>query len=145
MPRRPNNGTDTIIVATAKVHRQQAITSSFDDDTRIPKSARVAFRLNASETEYCYRCNHRRHRQSASPTSHHFVVDNDTCIPKSARVAFKLNASEIVTGTPEFLAATDATNAAIATFQMAIAAQVKAVAGLELTAAKFGCAKLIYR
>jgi hypothetical protein len=41
---------DTIIVATAKVHRQQAITSSFDDDTRVPKSARVAFKLNALET-----------------------------------------------------------------------------------------------
>jgi anionic cell wall polymer biosynthesis LytR-Cps2A-Psr (LCP) family protein len=41
---------DTIIVATAKVHRQQAIASSFDNDTRIPKSARDAFKLNASET-----------------------------------------------------------------------------------------------
>jgi hypothetical protein len=84
-----------IILATNKVHRQQAITASFDDDTRIPKSARVAFKLNASET---------------------------------------------VAGTAKFLAATEATNAAIAMFQTTIAAQVKVVAGLELTAAK-----LIYR
>jgi hypothetical protein len=38
-----------VIVATAKVHRQQAITSSFDDDTRIPESARVAFKLTCVE------------------------------------------------------------------------------------------------
>jgi anionic cell wall polymer biosynthesis LytR-Cps2A-Psr (LCP) family protein len=44
------DATDTIIVATVKVHRQQVITSSFDDDTRIPKFARVAFKLNASLT-----------------------------------------------------------------------------------------------
>jgi hypothetical protein len=39
-----------IILATAKVHRQKAITASFDDDTRIPKSARVSFTLNGSKT-----------------------------------------------------------------------------------------------
>jgi hypothetical protein len=44
------DATDTIIVAPAKVHHQQAITSSVDDGTRIPKSAQVAFKLNASET-----------------------------------------------------------------------------------------------
>jgi hypothetical protein len=41
---------DTIIVGIAKVHLQQAIASSFDNDTRIPRSSRDAFKLNASET-----------------------------------------------------------------------------------------------
>jgi hypothetical protein len=45
-----NNATNATIVATTKLHRQQAFTSSFNDDTCIPKSARVAFKLNASET-----------------------------------------------------------------------------------------------
>jgi hypothetical protein len=64
-----------IILATSKVHHQQVITASFDDDTRIPRSARVAFKLNASQS----------------------------------------------------VAGTEATNAVIATFQAAIAAQVKLV------------------
>jgi hypothetical protein len=89
-----------IILATSKVHHQQVITASFNDDTRIPRSARVAFKLNASQS---------------------------------------------VAGTAKFLAAMEATNAVIATFQTAIAAQVKLVAGWELEAAILGHAKLIYR
>jgi hypothetical protein len=71
-----------IILATSKVHHQQVITASFDDDTQIPRSAQVAFKLNASQS---------------------------------------------VPGTAKFLAVTEATNAVIATFQTAIAAQVKLV------------------
>jgi uncharacterized protein with HEPN domain len=32
------------------VHHQQVVTASFDDDTQIPRSARVAFKLNASQS-----------------------------------------------------------------------------------------------
>jgi hypothetical protein len=90
-----------IIRATAKVHRRQAMLALLDDDTRIPKSARIAFQLRAS----------------------------DSVVAESA----------------VFIAATQATNALIATFQAAIAAQVKIVAGLELRAVQLGRAKLVYR
>jgi anionic cell wall polymer biosynthesis LytR-Cps2A-Psr (LCP) family protein len=96
MPRRPNNATDAIIVATTKVHRQQAITSSFDDDTRIPKSARILVANNA--TDAIIVATVKVHRQQAIASS----FDDDTRIHKSTRVAFKLNASETVTGTSNF-------------------------------------------